>query len=170
MRGLQLDRRSFIRSTALAGTGLVLNPLKVLSKQDGAANSLFCVHPFVQDNPEAVFIMRTDVDIKTNAQAMKEAGISFTNSVLGLTEDTNKGVPLTHKYVFKPNLTCRMRQSGKYTIERSMGIVTDSNFMEGIIESMQDFGIPGFRMYIREVIAPGTWKTEAIFPWQKEQE
>jgi hypothetical protein len=139
---------------ALAGSGLVLDPLKVLSKQAGAG-TLFSVHPFVTENPDAVFIMKTSVDVKTNAVAMKEAGRRFADSVLGLTENPEKGIPLEHKIVFKPNLTCRMSNHAKYTIERSMGIVTDSNFMEGIIESMKELGIPASQMYIREVNCAG---------------
>jgi len=152
---MKLDRRSFIRSIALAGSGLVLNPVKVMSQQAGTAGNLFGVHPFVQDNPDAVFIMKTSVDVKTNAAAMKEAGLKFADSVLGLTEDTEKGIPLNHKYVYKPNLTCRMSSHEKYTVERSMGIVTDSNFMEGIVESMQELGIPATQMYMREVNCAG---------------
>jgi len=140
---------------ALAGSGLMLNPIKVMSKQAGAAGNLFCVHPFVQDNPDAVFIMKTNVDVKTNAAAMKEAGLKFADSVLGLTEDQELGVPLNHKFVFKPNLTCRSTGHSMYTIERSMGIVTDSNFMEGVIESMQELGIPANQMYMREVNCAG---------------
>ena len=152
---MKLDRRSFIRSIALAGSGLVLNPMKVLSKHAGTAANLFCVHPFVQDNPDAVFIMKTNVDVKTNAAAMKEAGLKFADSVLGLTDDQELGVPLTHKFVFKPNLTCRASDHSKYTVERSMGIVTDSNFMEGIVESMQELDIPATQMYMREVNCAG---------------
>jgi hypothetical protein len=152
---MQLNRRSFIRSVALAGSALVLNPLKVMSRKAGIAGNMFCVHPFIQDNPDAVFIMKTNVDVKTNAEAMKEAGLRFADSVLGLTEDPELGISLNHKFVFKPNLTCRSRGHEKYTIERSMGIVTDSNFMEGIIESMKELGIPSSQMYMREVNCAG---------------
>jgi hypothetical protein len=149
---MNFDRRSFIRYSFVAGTGLMVSPLKALAGK--AEASLFGVHPFVQDNPDAVFIMRTHIDVKTNGAAIKEAGRAFADSVLGLTEDPEKGVPLTHKFVFKPNLTCRTRNHPQYTVERSMGIVTDSNFMEGIIESMNDLAIPGSQMYMREVNCP----------------
>ena len=152
---MRLNRRSFIRSAALAGSGLILSPLKVFSKSSGKSDGLFAVHPFVQDNPDAVFIMKTAVDVKTNATAMKEAGRRFADSVLGLTEDPEKGIPLDHRFVFKPNLTCRARNHPQYTIERSMGIVTDANFMEGIVESMKDLGIAASRMHMREVNCAG---------------
>jgi len=147
-----LDRRSFIRSSIVAGTGMMINPFKAMASD--TASELFGVHPFVQDNPDAVFIMRTNVDVKTNGAAIKAAGRAFADSVLGLTDDTEKGVPLTHKFVFKPNLTCRSRSHSKYTVERSMGIVTDSYFMEGIIDSMKELTIPGSQMYMREVNCP----------------
>jgi hypothetical protein len=88
---MNLDRRSFIRSSIVAGTGLLVNPLKAMKGK--AEANLFGVHPFVQDNPEAVFIMRTQADVKTNALAIKEAGRAFADSVLGLTDDPEKGVP-----------------------------------------------------------------------------
>jgi hypothetical protein len=152
---MKLNRRSFIRSMAMAGSGLMLNRLKVLSNHTASDANLFCVHPFVQDNPDAVFIMKTNVDVKTNGPAMKEAGLKFADSVLGLTEDPVLGIPLNHKFIFKPNLTCRSSNHSKYTIERSMGIVTDSNFMEGVIESMKELGIPAGQMYMREVNCAG---------------
>ena len=148
---MKLNRRSFIRSSVLAGTGLMLNPVRVISGKPGDGVSHFCVHPFVQDNPDAVFIMKTSVDVKTNGIAMKEAGLKFADSVLGLTYDPQRGIPMSHNFVFKPNLTCRNRNHPKYTVERSMGIVTDSNFVEGMIESMKQLGIPGSQMYLREV-------------------
>ncbi|GAH21076.1 unnamed protein product [marine sediment metagenome] len=144
---MRLDRRSFIISSVIAGSGLMLSSMKAMSMQAKAADSLFGLHPFVQGNPDAVFIMKTSVDIKTNAKAMKAAGLSFGRSVMGLTDDTETGVPLSNKFTFKPNLTCRARWHEKYTVERSMGIVTDASFMEGIIESMKELGISGSQFY-----------------------
>jgi len=112
------------------------------------------VHPFIQDNPDAVFIMRTNVDVKTNSAAMKENGLSFGRSVFGLTDDPAYGVPLPHDYVIKPNLTCRFRWHENYTIEGSMGIVTDAHFTEGIIESIKELSIGASQIHLREVNCP----------------
>jgi len=112
------------------------------------------VHPFIQDNPDAVFIMRTQVDSKTNSAALKDVGLSFGRSVFGLTDDPVYGVPLTHRFVMKPNLTCRFRWHDQYTVEGSMGIVTDAHFTEGIIESMKELSIGASQIHMREVNCP----------------
>jgi hypothetical protein len=149
-----LNRRSFIRSTLVTGSGLILSPLASWGMKAKAAGSMMGVHPFVMDNPEAVFIMRTDVDAKTNSAAMKETGLSFGRSVFGLTDDPDYGVPLSHRYVIKPNLTCRFRWHEDYTVEGSMGIVTDAHFTEGVIESLKELNIAGSQIHMREVNCP----------------
>ena len=151
---MTLNRRTFIRSSVIAGSGLVINPLRAMDRELPYADSLLGVHPFIYENQDAVFIMKTDVDVKTNAPALKQAGLSFGRSVFGLTDNPDNGVPLTHKVVIKPNLTCRARWHKDYTIERSMGIVTDSNFTEGVIESLKELNITCSQLYIREVNCP----------------
>jgi hypothetical protein len=151
---MRLNRRSFIRSSTIAGTGLALNPLYALDSQLTRAGSLLGVHPFILDNKDAVFIMSTDVDVKTNASALKQTGLDFGRSVFGLTEDPDNGVPLTHKVVLKPNLTCRGKWNGDYTTEGTMGVVTDSNFTEGLIESLKELEISSSQIYAREVNCP----------------
>lgn len=148
------NRRSFIRASTIAGSGLMLNPLRALDRQFINAESLIGVHPFIFDNEDAVFIMKTDVDVKTNASAIKQAGLSFGRSVFGLTDDPDNGAPLTDKVVIKPNLTCRGKWDADYTTERSMGVVTDSNFTEGIIESLKELEISASQIYAREVNCP----------------
>ncbi len=151
---MTLNRRSFIRASAVTGSGLLVNPLSTWAGQLSKADSLLGVHPFVFDNQDAVFIMKTDVDVKTNASAIKEAGLSFGRSVFGLTDDPENGVPLTHKVVLKPNLTCRGKWNPDYTTEQTMGVVTDSNFTEGMIESIKELQISASQIYAREVNCP----------------
>ena len=151
---IQLNRRSFIRSTLVTGSGLVLSPRAAWSRKAQAADPLMGVHPFIQDNPDAVFIMRTQVDVKTNSTALKEVGLGFGQSIFGLTDDPAYGVPLTHHYAIKPNLTCRFRWHENYTIEGSMGIVSDAHFTEGIIESLKELSIAASQIHMREVNCP----------------
>jgi hypothetical protein len=146
------SRRQFIQSSLLAGAGLILSPSRGFVRKN--ASSLFGVHPFILQNPEAVFVMRTNINLKTNSSAIKEAGLNFGRSVFGLTDDAENGIPLTHKMVIKPNLTCRSRSSAGYTVEKSMGIVTDAFFVEGIIESLKELGFSSNQFYIREVNCP----------------
>ncbi len=148
------NRRSFIRASTIAGSALMLNPLHAWDRQRNKAESLIGIHPFIFENEDAVFIMKTDVDVKTNASAIKQAGMSFGESVFGLTDNLENGVPLTHKVVIKPNLTCRGKWDSDYTTERSMGVVTDSNFTEGVIESLKELEISASQIYAREVNCP----------------
>lgn len=151
---MRLNRRSFIRSSAITGSVLMLNPLRAAAGTGSKAEPLIGVHPFIFDNRDAVFIMKTEVDAKTNGLAMKQAGLSFGRSVFGLTQDPENGVPLTHKTVIKPNLTCRGKWDGKYTVEGSMGVVTDARFTEGMIESLKELELSSSEIYIREVNCP----------------
>ncbi len=149
---MTITRRQFVHSSLLAGAGLCSRPGK--NKLAGSKSSLFGIHPFILQNPDAVFIMKTNVDYKTNSAALKSAGLGFGRSVFGLTDNPTEGIPLTHKIVIKPNLTCRQRGRDIYTIENSMGIVTDAHFVEGIIESMKELSIEAGQFYIREVNCP----------------
>jgi hypothetical protein len=149
---MKITRRQFVQSSLLAGAGFMLVPAKNVSSETKA--SFFGVNPFILQNPDSVFIMKTDVDLKTNSQAIRAAGLAFGRSVFGLTDNPDEGIPLTHKVVIKPNLTCRARGNSMYTIERTMGIVTDAFFVEGIIESMKELSIEAGQFYIREVNCP----------------
>lgn len=149
---MTITRRQFVHSSLLAGAGLLL--VQPDESRNLAVSPLFSVHPFILHNPDSVFIMKTNVDAKTNSQAIRSAGLEFGRSVFGLTDDPNEGIPLSHKIVIKPNLTCRQRGRSIYTIENSMGIVTDASFVEGVIESLKELSISPGQFYIREVNCP----------------
>ena len=149
---MTITRRKFVQSSLMAGTGLFLTPFK--STCSPKEFLYFGIHPFILQNPDAVFVMLTNINLKTNSSAIKEAGLSFGRSIFDFTDDVGNGIPLTQKVVIKPNLTCRDRSHIGYTVERSMGIVTDAFFVEGIIESLKELGLTAGQFYIREVNCP----------------
>jgi hypothetical protein len=110
----------------------------------------FGVHPFVEQHPEAVFILRTHVDYKTNSDACKRVGLDFGRSVFVPMD--NAGTPVTYNIAAKPNLTAHDAVDKKrgFTLEDTMGIATDVFFVEGLFESLKELGIAGSRMHTRD--------------------
>jgi hypothetical protein len=108
------------------------------------------VHPFVEQHPEAVFILRTHVDYKTNSDACKRVGLHFGRSLFVPMDNT--GIPVTHNIAAKPNLTAHQAVDGKrgFALEDTMGIATDVFFVEGLFESLKELGVAGTRMHTRD--------------------
>ncbi|MDZ7291920.1 MAG: DUF362 domain-containing protein [candidate division KSB1 bacterium] len=148
-----INRRAFLKAAA-AGGALIFTPVRALSSYFRDPPEFFGVHPFVEHHPEAVFIVRTNVEVKTDAAAKKQVGLDFGRSVFVRLGEGEGGIPLTHQVVIKPNLTCRGKWDNRYTIEGAMGIVTDAYFVEGIIESLKELGLSGSQFYIRETNCP----------------
>jgi len=146
-----IDRRNFIKTIGAAGGALILNPFRNLNAYHTKASEYFGIHPFIEDNPDAVFIMRTDVNVKTNSQAIKQIGMHFGKSVFVHLADELHDIPLTNNVVIKPNLTSRGKWDSRYTVEGSVGVVTDACFVEGIIERFKELEIPASQIYLREV-------------------
>ena len=158
-----INRRAFLRSSAaLSAFGMLsssctpVKPLRTLESRYQTSAGFFGVHPFVEEHPEAVFIMHTDVDIKTKSEAKVKVGMQFARSIL-LPMDEN-GIPLTHTIPVKPNLTDSQIKEQRFTKDYKMGIVTDPYFVEGVIEGMKELGLSGNQFYIREVNAPECFK------------
>jgi uncharacterized protein (DUF362 family) len=108
------------------------------------APAYFGLHPFIEAHPEAVFIRKTDVTSKTDADALRREGSALTGQIFTL-QDT-PGIPLTHKFAIKPNLTATSGTGLKHAI------VTDPFVVEGLIESMKQLGIAAESMYVREAL------------------
>ncbi|MCE5250877.1 DUF362 domain-containing protein [bacterium] len=146
------NRRAFLKGSAALGALGAIKPVFARDTRSQTSSGYFNVHPFVEEHPEAVFIMRTNVDIQTNYPAKKEEGLRFARSVM-LPVDKG-GIPLTHMIPIKPNLTDSMWDMDGFTLEYGHGIVTDPYFVEGIIEGMKELGFSGSQFYIREVNGP----------------
>lgn len=146
-----MDRRKFFKTTAISAAGLSLAPKDVLLANNKIDTSFFGVHQFIEENPEAVFIMRTDVDKKTNSSKIHNIGTQFAKSVLVPKEEGDAGaVPISNLVAIKPNLTLRFSFKPKYTKEGTMGIVTDSFFVEGFVERFKEFGVKSNKIHLVE--------------------
>lgn len=141
-----MDRRKFIKTIAAAGAATILEPLSgTLTRKAAADPVYFGLHPFIDDHPEAVFIKRTDVPIKTDSEAKKREGLELARWIFTL-RDT-PGIPLSYRIAVKPNLAWA---KGLADTEIGMGTNTDVHFVEGLLEGIKELGIPGDQMYIRE--------------------
>ncbi len=139
-----LNRRDFIKTTAAAGAPGIIYPIKAFSAKNQPSSDYFGIHTFIENHPEAVFIMHTNVDEKTNNDAKKQAGLDFGRSVF--VPKDNTGFPITSIVPIKPNLKPDVARD---PIKR-MGMDTDAYFVEGIIESLKDLGLSGNQFYMRE--------------------
>ena len=145
-----VTRRKFLAAASAAAGARILNPVTVDAAWFGGESyDYYAVHPFIENHPEAVFIMRTGVDVKTNAKAKKAEGSRFARSVFVPADKS--GIPVSHKVAIKPNITAHTVENERFTAEDTMGIATDPDFVEGLIEGMKKLGPDGDRFYLREV-------------------
>jgi hypothetical protein len=141
------SRRNFLKTASVAGSIGAIKPIEAIASRSQSSTGFFGVHPFVENHPNAVFIMKTGVDVKTNHDAVKGAGNTFANTVLVPKEN---GVPLTNLVAIKPNITYAQPEkigtklpggTTAVTIDYLRGIVTDPFFVEGVIDSIKDLGV-----------------------------
>jgi hypothetical protein len=142
-----MDRREFLETVVAGGAAMALAPAAMHASTRDTKASYFGVHAFIESHPDAVFIMKTSVDVKTNETAIRAAGMNFGKGVF--VPMTTPGIPLTQTIAIKPNIVMMY-----YTDVRDKGIVTDPNFVEGVIESLKLLGMSGSQMYMREVWGP----------------
>jgi hypothetical protein len=145
-----MNRRSFLStSSVLAGAAGLVPPARVFAV--AKPSGFFGIHPFVDQHPEAVFIMRTHVDTKTNSEACRQAGLSFGRTVLVPMDAT--GTPVTRIISAKPNITEHtfVDTRRNFTLEDTMGITTDPFFVEGIFNTLMELGVPGKNLHCRDV-------------------
>ena len=149
-----VDRRNFLKTAAAAGSAMALNPVRALGSRYQNSSGFFGVHSFVENHPDAVFIMRTNVDDLFNNEAKKQAGLDFSRSII-IPKET--GVPLTHLIPIKPNIriehdvsvNVKARKPADSRVEGYKG--TDACFVEGVIEGMKELGLSSDQFFIREV-------------------
>ena len=142
-------RRSFLKMMAAAGAGAAVSPIRALASRQQSSAAYFGVHQFIDSHPEAVFIMRTNVDQRFNSEAKKQAGLAFGRSVFVPLE--SGGIPITTVIPVKPNI--KTGSPSYHPMDEIFTHVTDPFFVEGMFEGMKELGIAGSQFHMREV----TW-------------
>ena len=167
------DRRSFLKiiSSGVAGMG---SYVRVAGSSIKATATNFGLHPFIEANPNAVFIMKTNIDpaasppdaigyfnqesgigdIQPYGPEKINAGLLFSRSVFVPLEEG--GMPTGNTNItIKPNWkgpgTTQGGRGGTPTPdEEYYGCSTDVYFTEGIIEGFKELGIPLSNLLVRE--------------------
>ena len=149
-----VTRRDFLKTASAASALGLAHQVKIHASRHQDSKGFFGLHPFIENNPDAVFIMRTDVDDVLNSEAKKTAGLDFCRSAIVPREN---GVPLTSLIPIKPNMRYEFGwnvnvQAHKPVDTKVEGYKgTDAFFVEGIIEGMKELGMSGDQFFIREV-------------------
>jgi uncharacterized protein (DUF362 family) len=138
------SRREFIRIASLAGSAVALKTDTLFAR--ARATQYFGVNEFIESHPDAVFILKTSVDAKTNSSAILDAGYKLGRSLFVAMPGAGGAFPVTANVPIKPNLTSWSWDIPP--IEQTMGIQTDTNFVEGIVKSLKELTIRADTMYI----------------------
>src|SRR5688572_17118941 len=101
-----LTRRDLLRTTSLATVGAAL-PLAAAPR---LPQPYFGLHPFIEQNPKAVFIRRTKVPHKMHEESKLREGLQLSREIFVPLEE--KGIPVTHRVVLKPNV-CSVRSKDR---------------------------------------------------------
>ncbi len=68
-----LNRREFLKTAAMTGGFGLSGTVNALGSRHQDTAGFFGVHSFIESHPDAVFIMKTNVDVKTNSPAKLSA-------------------------------------------------------------------------------------------------
>lgn len=149
-----MKRRDFIKTSAAAGlTGLVGSGCSSIKKTPHYTGPGFDLHPFIREHPEAVFINLTSVKSKRDKQSIRDAGYNLAGEIFVKTQ--SGGYPNTTKITCKPNWTST-RQIDNKPVYEMLGVNTDPNFLEGMLQGLSAIGPREF--YIRECASPNQWE------------
>ena len=96
----------------------------------------FGVHPFIEANPKAVFIRRTNVPTKMDSEAKRTEGLKLAREIFVSKDEP--GVPISHRIVLKPNVCSPT--SNTRSKEDLWGTGTDPDFYEGMVTGLKELG------------------------------
>ena len=69
----------------------------------------FGLHPFIEANPKAVFIRRTNVPDKMHEESKRREGLTLAREIF--VPRQQGGIPVSHRIILKPNV-CSVREQG----------------------------------------------------------
>jgi hypothetical protein len=138
-----VSRRSFFRQLGGFGLATVAAPgdWAIASRPPAVAEPLG-LHPFVEAHPEAVFVRRTRVAAKTDAEAIRREARALARGIFTVRE--GPGVSPTPVVAIKPNLTSTKKTGLLHAI------VTDPYAVEGLVDGLSELGIARGSIYVRE--------------------
>ncbi|MCB2203687.1 DUF362 domain-containing protein [bacterium] len=142
-----MKRREFITTTAATAAALAI-PRHTYARAPRLAADALDLHPFIEANPQAVFIKRTSVPDKLATDAKRAAGRELASEIFSAAEGGD--IPFSSAFAIKPNLTCT---NGTGNTAAGMGIITDLDFLDGVVDGVTTLGFPGGNMFARE----GNW-------------
>jgi uncharacterized protein (DUF362 family) len=140
------SRREFLRIASLAGSAVALKTNTLFAGP--RTTQYFGLNDFIESHPDAVFILKTNVDAKTNSSVVLDVGYQLGQSLFVGKSDPEGNFPVTANIAIKPNITSWSRT--QQPSEQTMGIQTDANFVEGIIKSLKDLTVSADTMHIRD--------------------
>ena len=138
---MHLNRREFLQTgtgAALAGAATMAVPLKAAPAR--LPQAYFGLHPFIEANPKAVFIRRTNVPHKMHEESKLREGLTLAREIFVPLEQP--GVPVSHRIVLKPNV-CSVRSKDRPHVE-NWGTGTDPQFYEGMVMGLKELGLKKF--------------------------
>ena len=136
---MQWTRRELMEGGARVAAAAVVGPLGSLaSEQRREAKRFFGVHPFIEANPRAVFIRRTQVARKMDSEAKRAEGLRLAREIFVAMD--KPGIPITHRIVLKPN----HKSARNRPLEENWGTGTDPDFYEGVVIGLKELGLKKF--------------------------
>ena len=121
---MELTRRNFLGTSLIAGTARI-----------GAA-PYFGLHPFIEQNPGAVFVQHVNVATRFDSSAFRNEGLHLARQIFVSMD--RPGIPVDHRIVLKPNMIYAGR-SGAY---EDWGV--NPYYYEGLLLGLKERGLQKF--------------------------
>ena len=147
------SRRDFLASAAA-----------VVTRQPAA---YFGLHPFIEANPKAVFIRRTNVPHKMDAESQTARGAAAGARDLRA-DGIRRASRSRDRIILKPNITQRAERSAPRW--RIGGRARIRDFYEGLVMGLKELGLKKFHFAEANIYSRGTtaasWTSTSGMGWR----